>query len=679
MDNAFLNISIFIFINFLLFYSWYILLFRERHSLLFTDRLIGAFVLGLTQIISTEMLLGLLFKKLFAGPLLLLNISISLAVLAAAIISGRTDNSPGGNIVHELQEELFGVLGIIKKDGILFCISVLFLISVCWMVFTGYIFPSYTWDALWYHLPIVGYIMQSGAIQENATPFTIDLFINILPKNIELFFLWNIIFLESDVIVDLSQLFFTIAGILTIYSMALKLGVKKEHALYAAFLFFFTPVVILQSTTNYVDIAVSVLFLISINFLMCDNSTKTSVSMETHGDPKAGKVRFLLSGLAAGILLGSKASGPLFILVLSGIFLLQEILKRLDPFNLISGKFKEYFGKGSFLVFIYCFLIPAFLIGGYWYVKNWLLYSNPVYPIEVSFFDVTLFKGLFEGIIDPLPPALSGLSSIHSLFHVWLEKVGYYLYDSRLSGFGPLWFILLLPSFVTAFFYSLKDRRYSFLFIFIVIITVFILHPRNWYTRYVIFVLALGSMSFAITLEYFSERQKIIKTIAFLLVIYTFLTANSPCITPGKVLEFTRLPFKDRIIARHAPFNIDLQARQEYGLWIWVSNNMTGKNTLAFASEPLFLAPLWNGSFSNKVVYIKSSSYNEWIKRLRDNNVSHVLVRRNSTEDKWIDDVTRLLYNIPGWLNASKRVSERFKVVYSDDNYKVFSLNTAGT
>lgn len=39
-----------------------------------------------------------------------------------------------------------------------------------------------------------------------------------------------------------------------------------------------------------------------------------------------------------------------------------------------------------------------------------------------------------------------------------------------------------------------------------------------------------------------------------------------------KITEFLKLPPKERIVARHAPFNIDFQAHQEYGFWIWVNN-----------------------------------------------------------------------------------------------------------
>ena len=101
-------------------------------------------------------------------------------------------------ILSEFKEKTIWFFNIIKSDVVLLCISSLFFISLCWIIFLGYLFPSYTWDALWYHLPIVGYIVQSGVIQENPTPSMIDLFINIFPKNIELFFVWNTIFLNSS-------------------------------------------------------------------------------------------------------------------------------------------------------------------------------------------------------------------------------------------------------------------------------------------------------------------------------------------------------------------------------------------------------------------------------------------------------------------------------------------------
>jgi len=627
-------------VNLLLFSSWYILLFRNRHSLSFVDRLLGTFILALTQIVFTEMLLGVVFRQLFAVPLFLLNITISVVVLVLAIYPPLAPFYKA--IPHEFKDETLRFFNIIKKDRVLLIIFTLFFLLLCWIVFQGYLFPSYTWDALWYHLPAVGQIIQSGAIQENPTPFFIYSYINAIPKNIELFFLWNTIFLKSNIIIDLSQLPFTLAGILAIYSIGIKIGLKKEHAIYSSILFFFTPVVILQSTTNYVDIAVAVLFFIAINFLLYHG-------LQNH-------LAILLGGLSSGLLLGSKGSAFLFAAFLSAMAIIR-LLKR--------HQIKK--GITSFLIF---FIAPVLLIGGYWNIKNWVVYGNPLYPVEISFSNHTLFKGLIGGIIEPMPGVLERLSPISRLIYTWMERVEYYFYDSRLSGFGPIWFILLLPSILIAIIYAIKKKGFDFLLISAISVIIFSIYPRNWNARYVIFILGFGCLSFGMTLDYFEKRQGIIKFIALLLIIYTFFTANSPCITPSQVKRFLNLPANERTIARHAPFNIDLYAHQEYGLWIWISNNILEGDVLAYTFEPLFAGPLWNSSFSNKVVFVKSESYKQWIEELKNNQTTYILIRSNSPEDKWIEEEKQIVHKFPGWLS----IPERFKVVYSDENYKVLRL-----
>ncbi len=678
MDIAYINIAMYVIVNLLLFPSWYILLFGKKDYLLFADRVIGTLVLGLTQIIATEMLLGVLFKKLYATPLFLLNVLISSGVLTLAVLTcGRDIASLNkGNarrhflkgIPIEFKDEIIRVLKIIKGDLVLFSIAGLFSISVLWQIFLGYLFPSYTWDSLWYHLPSVGYIMQSGAIQENPVYSFIDAVINILPKNIELFFLWNTIFLKSDIIVDLSQLLFTIAGVFTIYSIAIKLRLKERYALYSSFLFFFTPVIILQSTTNYVDITVSALFLIAINFLMYDTPENYFDNyMAIHLRKK--KIPILLAGLTTGILLGSKGSGPLFVVVLSSAIIIQELIKHFNA-SKIMPEHREYFIIRALKSYLIYFIFPTLLMGGYWYIKNLVLYNNPLYTTEISFFNITIFKGLFKGIIDPAPEVIKNLTPLTRLLYVWLEKVGYYLYDSRLSGFGPIWFILFLPSLVFSLIYAINRKKYNFLFIGALLIITFLVYPRNWYTRYVIYIVGLGTLSFGVVLDYFNKRENALKMVALLLAGYTFLTANSPAITPEKIKEFILLPANERTIARHAPFNIDQHARRDYGYWIWINNNILTGDTLAFTFEPLFLTPLWNRKFSNKIIYIRSDTYNEWLKNLRENNVTYVLIKKNSVENRWINKESKLLPSLR-WLGTFK---EKFKVVYADENYKVMRL-----
>ena len=74
--------------------------------------------------------------------------------------------------------------------------------------------------------------------------------------------------------------------------------------------------------------------------------------------------------------------------------------------------------------------------------------------------------------------------------------------------------------------------------------------------------------------------------------------------------------------------------------------------------------------FSNNIAHIRSDTYNKWLKNLKKNNVTYVLIRTNSAEDRWIDKEKKLLHSI-WWLGGFK---ERFKVVYTDKNYKIVKL-----
>jgi hypothetical protein len=53
--------------------------------------------------------------------------------------------------------------------------------------------------------------------------------------------------------------------------------------------------------------------------------------------------------------------------------------------------------------------------------------------------------------------------------------------------------------------------------------------------------------------------------------------------------------------------------------------------------------------------------------------VTYVLIRKNSGEDKWIENEMRI-YSAVGWMAALK---EKFKIVYTDDNYKIAKFITS--
>jgi hypothetical protein len=307
-------------------------------------------------------------------------------------------------------------------------------------------------------------------------------------------------------------------------------------------------------------------------------------------------------------------------------------------------------------------------------MKNWLLYGNPVYPMEISFFNITVFKGLYKKMLDPLPPLIENATYVTRLFNVWMERVEFYLYDSRLSGFGPLWMILLLPSLGFTFIYSIIRKRQNWLFISVLLIIIFLVHPRNWTTRYTIFMVALGAVSYGFVRDFFGRKDRFTGIIALSLSLYTFITVNSPCVMPAKIREFINLPATERTIARHKPFNIDIHVRQEYGYWTWIHDNVKSGETVAYTFEPLFLAPLWSKGFTSKIMYIHTKKNSHWLEKLKDKNVSYVLLKKNSYEDHRIE---RKRYAVPETGESAGKPDVHFTVVFSDNIYKIYKIAKA--
>ncbi|MBI5056471.1 MAG: hypothetical protein HZB61_07645 [Nitrospirae bacterium] len=693
-------------VNLFLFSSWYVFLFRNKVRLSFSDRLLGVFVLGLAQIVLTEMTLGLL-KKLYAAPLFVLNVCVSVAVLTIAVIQTKPGlfcpvpplqnvgvQGLAADIYKEMKDKKIRFVTLIKSDWILLAVFIVFSIYFCYLVFAGYLFPSYSWDALLYHLPTVGFILQSGAIEQIPYNSLIYTFINVFPKNMDLYFLWNIIFLKTDIIVDLSQLPFTVAGMLAIYSIGRKLGIEAKYSAYSCFLFFFAPVIILQSTTNYVDIAVSVFFLIAVNFILCRN-----ISHISHGEFKSsqavlygGNIQLFMAGTTAGMLLGSKGSGPLFIIALSALYLINELriyysLRReeiSDEINPLKSKphgtmnthsinhFKVVNIKKIIKSYALYFAAPVTLLGSYWYISNWVHYGNPVYPFIVKIFGKTLFAGTFTEFLHTGPDILRKMPPMQRPLYVWLERVEHYYYASDLSGFGPLWFILLLPSTVFAVILSVWKKKFDFFIVAVMMVLVFLVYPNNWFTRYVIFLFGLGCLAFGVVVQYFKDKGRTFEYLALCLVLYTFFTSNSTTVTPGKIKEFIHLPAKERSLARLGPDVLNLSQYENYGLWSWISVNISESDTLAYTFTPELLSPLWNNSFSNKIIFVKSEKFKEWLDKLEINNATCivVLLKPRSMEYLWLERLGEMRDD-PKWSSVSKK----FRLEYHDNNFAVFRFN----
>lgn len=617
-------------INFIVFGLWYLFLYKNAsHSLSWPDRLVATFVLGMAQIILTEIFLGVVLKSLFPLPLFILNSVISLGL----IFLGRVSPKTFGKSWEEIKERLERLFILWRKNKFLVFIFFLFLLQLGWVIFLGLLFPPYGLDSLSYHLPYVARIIQSGVIRDVPWFYPASLHQNLFPKNIELFFLWNMIFLKRDVLANLGQLPFILLGVISLYSIARKLNVERRYALFSP-LFLFAPVVIHQASTSYVDAATSSLFIVSLNFLL------------KIGIGKSIFAGIILAGISTGLLLGAKLSGimylPLFIFFFFSLFLYRSHFVQ-------KVKIKYLFA----FFFLYLFFI--LLGGGFTYFKNLFLYHNPFYPLKISFLGHTLFKGFVnpKSIVPP-PEVERSFPLLHSFLEHGKFRLSY-SQDLVSGGFGPLFFILFLPAIFLSLFTELRKKNYPYLLLALVFILALFLTPANWWTRFIIFFFGFGVLSYILLLSRIKKVTVIY--LSFPVIIYNIIVGNGHFFfTPLKIKKTIFLPLKVRTAAYFCPWRSE-QADKE--MFIWVSEKVKKDEVVVYSSlkNHLLSYPLWNREFSNRVIYIKPTNFKTWLEDLKKNKARFICVRTDSLVDRWY-----------------RNNKDYFNLEYDNGDFKVLSL-----
>ena len=104
-------------------------------------------------------------------------------------------------------------------------------------------------------------------------------------------------------------------------------------------------------------------------------------------------------------------------------------------------------GRGRLTKALAAFLVPALLVGSFWYFRNLVETGNPVEPVEVSALGLVVFDGPVE--LDDLltvpvgaeghPWPVQVLLSGPAILHTWVSADEGYSYEQRLGGLGPLW------------------------------------------------------------------------------------------------------------------------------------------------------------------------------------------------------------------------------------------------
>lgn len=163
---------------------------------------------------------------------------------------------------------------------------------------------------------------------------------------------------------------------------------------------FATSIVTLHTITRWIntqviDIWLAVFFMLSLSLLQ---------------KPEKKISYFLILGFSLGMLIGTKYTGVVFFIVLLA-FNYRRIIKVLNPKRIIA------------------FLIPFTFFGLLWYLRNFLLTDNPVYPLSFLF-----FKGDYIGIENNVLRSLFYPNGVINFFNAIISEFGLW----ALTVFTPL-------------------------------------------------------------------------------------------------------------------------------------------------------------------------------------------------------------------------------------------------
>ena len=574
-------------------------------------RFVGSFLLFYSQVIVTEFALGL-FSWLTTLNLVLLNVVITGGLVV--YMFRKFGRKVVGEYLADLKRTMKETWNDLKSDPLGLILLVLAGGLVLWVMFLGVIYPVSDFDGNSYHMTFIGNVMQYHNFWDKPTSIP---WLTGYPKGGEFMEMWSVLTARSDLLTDLSQVPFAALGVYALYAIAVAVGAAKKQARFAALLFLFVPLVINQLRTSYVDVMLNTLFFSGLALLL----SKSFRRME-----------WLLLGIIFSLMLSIKSTGVLFIAVLAPLV----AWKLYGDWKAHDRRWRVALGP---LVLV---AIPC-VFGLYWYLKDLVLYGSPIYPFGFKLLGHSIFPG--KTFQEFAADAVNGSTSLPPgnlarIWYVWTEQKDWfgclYNYDTNYAGFGPVWFVIMLPAVVTALYLAVRKRKWLFVAVSGLIGLLFLAYPSDYYTRYTVFMTGAGILALAFALTHIGRlvgNSVKMLTIGLAVVVgatnFTLCTVNPPDLGPE---------------LKHAEQGSDRGLVWPSSAFMYIQNHMKPGQTVAYDSKPWFIYPLWNASYSNKVIYIPASSETDWLRKLQQKNVNYVIAQSDDNEKKWATGSLKLVY-----------------------------------
>jgi hypothetical protein len=477
-----------------------------------------------------------------------------------------------------------------------------------WTACLSYLAPSSAWDGIWYHEMIIGYTIQNRGFQIVDVPSWLQ-HVNGFPRVCESLNLWFVIFTDRRLI-ELPNTVMGVPLMLSVYAIARRYA-GRIAAMGWACSILLMPGVILQLASTYIDVHVAALFLGALVFC-----TRPHLRLRDAW----------IAALWLALLAGSKGMAlawvPLLGLVGLGRAIAQNAVRA--PWSLAGA-----IGGGILLVF---------LVAGPFYLRNWWVFKNPLWPIAVN---NERFHIHWAGVHDvlemnkPYKQLILTMLSVPVPGHDWP--------DTRVYGYGlgiP-WVVLpvgLVALFVAVIKYAAyvvglvhRDTRLENLLIVVFPMLLTIpTSPALWAARYNIHL----PVAFMFLVAWLFGTRYLLQEAFTSIVVMTSLMmlwwAEPGWITHfSTAIHLAHQPARERAAFHSAEYTI----ARETAL---ARDTELGRGDLTvYGDTTSFPGLLWNESYSNRILFFPASAGRdpiEFVDRVEQSEAKWLAVGSGSPE-----------------------------------------------
>jgi len=331
-------------------------------------------------------------------------------------------------------------------------ITIILILAGAWYLLLwilAYLVPDSSWDGLWYHNPTIHFWALRGRVHWIATDFCaywtpiVDNFWNGYPKAVELFGFILVRTTGLDRLLNAVNLPWLPLGVFSIVSLSRTAGADIRWSVLAGALFLLVPVNISQAPTTYIDAATAAAF------ISCFAMTVLTISRIA---PGVFPWKFLPAlGCSLGLSLAVKGTGVAVVALSLALIALRMVGVSWRGSGSRSG------GRAG-LLFLLGAAATALVVGGYWYLRNFIQTGSPLHPVGLAIAGYRIFPGVLDPaslVVPPYAPGTEDWSQLSRVFFAWGQglsidnwKEAVISYTSRQGGVGYLWVLGCVPAII---------------------------------------------------------------------------------------------------------------------------------------------------------------------------------------------------------------------------------------